>query len=326
MTGPEGITPDVVAAVLRRAAEIEAGRTGESQSLDIGAVADVGKELGLSPDAVELATQEWRRGELVRVEERASDRRLGVEALVVVERQLTLVPADVRERTEAWLDVQHMERRRHTPASSEWAPRHGPMAALRRVLTPRRGVRLPEVDRVRLIVTPAGASDSRVRVEAGLGSARKGLLSSLVALPLFLGIGGGIAAVGVGPAFAEVGAPLAGAGLAVVGYPVARSTMRRRRVQVADAVNGALDDVATGAPLPERIDSVDEIIAAATKRALERAGRRSWSWSGRPIRPMPRPWTVLPPAAPLPPAPPPNPTEQPTPPTPPGAPPWADKA
>jgi hypothetical protein len=323
VTVPEGITPDVVAAVLRRAAEIEAGRSGESQALDISAVADVGKDLGLSPDAVELATQEWRRGELARVEEQSSDRRLGVEALVVVQRQLAITPAEARERTEAWLDVQHMERRRHTSTSSEWTPRHGPLAAVRRVLTPRRGPRLPEVDRVRLIVTPAGASDARVRVEAGLGSARKGLLSSMVALPLFLGVGGGVAAAAEGPAFFEAGAPVAGAGLALVGYPMARSAMRKRRGQVEEAVHGALDDVATGAPLTEPADGVDRLIAAATRRALDRASRRTWTWSWNAratVRPMPRPWTVLPPT----PSPPPAPTP-PTPPATPGTPPWAEQ-
>ncbi|HVU73150.1 MAG TPA: hypothetical protein VHE83_09330 [Mycobacteriales bacterium] len=318
MSAPEGITPDVVAAVLRRAAEIEAGRSGDAPALDISAVADVGRELGLSPDAVERATQEWRRGELARVEEHGSDRRLGVEALVVVQRQLPVAPADARRRTEAWLDVQHMERRRHTAASSEWAPKHGPMAALRRVMTPSRGPRLPEVDRVRLIVTPAGASETRVRVEAGLGSARKGLLGTLVALPLLLGLGGGVAAVAVEPGWIEAGAPIAGASLALAGYPAARSSMRKRRDQVSDAVHGALDDVTTGEALAP-VDGVDQIIAAATKRALDRATRSSRSWVGRTVRPMPQPWTVLPPAAPTSPP-------MPAPPQPPGAPPWAEEA
>ena len=322
MTTPEGITPDTVAAVLRRAAEIEAaGATGAAPSLDISAVADVGKELGLSPDAVAAATGEWRRGELAEVEERTTDKRFGVEALVVVQRQLTIVPADVRARTEAWLDVQHMERRRHTATSSDWAPKHGPMAVLRRVMSPTRGPKLPEVDRVRLIVTPAGAGGSRVRVEAGMTSTRKGLLSGLVALPLLLGVGGGIAAVGYGPAFVEVAAPAAGAGLALVGYTGTRSTMRKRRGLAEEAVHGALDDVATGTPLAEAPGAVDEIIAAATKRAIESATRGSRAWTGRMMRPTPRPWTVLPPGVPTPPPPPTPPGV--TPPPPPGAPPWA---
>lgn len=91
-------------------------------------------------------------------------------------------------------------------------------------------------------------------------------------------------------------------------------------------MHGALDDVATGAPFTEGGGGVDEIIAAATKRALERATRTSRAWSGRAVSPMPRPWTVLPPGVPAPPSPPTPPTppgSSPPPSAPHGAPPWA---
>jgi hypothetical protein len=266
------ISPDVVAAVLRRAAEIESAAPPSAPPLDRSVIAEIGHELGLSADAVALATGEWERGELAVVRERLPAKVLGIDAVVLIERQISRDADAVRAGTERWLDAQVFERRRHSGTGSEWVPQRGPIAQIRRATDLRRRVRLRDVDRVGLTVSARDGQAASVRVEADLGALRRGVLSCFVAVPLALGMGAGLAAVEVSPDL--LAGPPVGVLVAGAGWIASRRTVERRRVEVADDLHAALDDIAAGETFPSPAGRVQVAVTDAVGTAME-AGTRA---------------------------------------------------
>jgi hypothetical protein len=270
------ITPDAVAAVLRRAAEIEADRAQPDPVLDTAVLAEIGRELGLSADSVGQAMREWQRGELAAEPAALSRRVLGLDAGVTVERELARETDEVRTGAQRWLSRQLLERRRDSGPISEWAPRRGVTAQVQRGVDLNKRLRLNDVDRLRLTVRSGPAGGSAVRVEADLGGLRRGLLTGVVAVPLALGVVGGIAAIDHHPTL--LAAPPVGAAVATAGWVGSRRTLDRRSREVAENIQLALDDVAAGVAGPPAVsdrvtgivtDTVGSITVAGGKVARE---------------------------------------------------------
>ena len=250
------LTPDDAAAVLRRAAELDAASLGPHDALDEQVVRDAAREVGLSEAAVDRAVAEWRAGVLEPLPDLSPDVRAGLLATVAVESRVLLPPDVAAERMQAWLRGQWFERRRVRGNESEWAPRPGLLAGARRAVDVQKRLRLSGVGKVRLCVAPA-AQGSRVRLVADLGDARSGMLAGLVAAPAL--IAGGVVGMGLGldgNAGVEVLLALPSAvGAGGLGWLGARRVLASRRATLSEDLEQVLDELAA-APLkrslPER--------------------------------------------------------------------------
>lgn len=245
------LTPDQAAAVFRRAAELEAqGASPPDETLDLLALEEIGREVGLSPQAIRRAVAELQAAPPASAVPAPAARPglLGT-PVVVVERTVPGAPAEVGSRVDEWLWHQGLEKRRQRPGRSEWVPRRGLVAGLRRNLDVGRRLKLNDVCRLGLGVVDAADGRSRVRIEADLGEYRRNLKAGLVVAPL--ATGGALAAVGLvglgyagGPDVEVILAALpAGAGLAAGGGGVARAVLRRRRASVVEALEGLCDQL-----------------------------------------------------------------------------------
>jgi hypothetical protein len=234
------LTPDEAAAVLRRAAELDAADDERDGGLDTAAVVRLGSDLGLREDAVRTALAEHRRRGATAAD--ASPVVLGLDAEVLVERHLTARPEAVQAHVGSWLQAQLMQRQRSLAGVTTWRPRRGMAADLRRGLDLMRTLELKGVGSVRVATQPDGTG-SRVAVGVSLTGARSELLGLAVALPA--GAVGAVAVVAglvAGPE-ALLGLPLAGAA-GGAGWLGARAALTSRRRQVAEAVEVALDELA----------------------------------------------------------------------------------
>ena len=245
---PDPLSPDDAALVLRRAAELDTVTPEAHDVLDEQVVRAAAREVGLSDEAVEQAVQEWRAGVLAPLPGLSADRRLGLLATVAVETRLVLPPEVARERLDAWLRGQWFERRRTRGQETEWAPRAGLVAKVRRTADVQHTLRLSGVGRLRACVAPAAAG-SRVRLVADLGDTRAGLLAGLVAGPA-VAVGAGVSiAVGAGEALPELLLALPAAlGAGGLGWLGASSVLGRRREQIEEEFERALDELATAPP------------------------------------------------------------------------------
>lgn len=254
MTAP--LSPDDAAAVLRRAAELDATALVEHDGLDEQVVREAAREVGLSELAVDQAVQEWRSGALEPLPALRPDRRLGLLATTAAERLVPLPAERCAAGLDAWLRGQWFERRRTRGNESEWAPRGGALAGARRAVDLTHALRLSGVRRVRVCVAPAPGG-ARLRVVADLGDARSSLLAGLVALPaVMVGVGVGAALGLPGDALPEVllAAPAAAAA-GGAGWAAARTALDRRLATVHEELERVLDELA-GPPrpgLPERL-------------------------------------------------------------------------
>jgi hypothetical protein len=234
------LTPDEAAAVLRRAAELDAADLERDGGLDTAAVLQLGSELGLREDAVRTALAEHRRLGLTSSD--AAPVRLGLDAEVLMVRHVRAGPTAVQAHVGSWLEAQLMQRQRSRAGVTTWRPRRGMAADLRRGLDLMRTLELKGVGSVRVTTQPEGAG-THVAVGVSLTGARSELLGLAVALPA--GVVGAVAVVAgvvAGPE-ALLGLPLAGAA-GGAGWLGARAALTSRRRQVAEAVEGLLDDLA----------------------------------------------------------------------------------
>ena len=237
------MSPDEAAAVLRRAAEIQAARDlGPDDALDAAAVVQLGGELGLAEEAVQAALLERRRASTT--SSLTSRTVLGLDAQVVVERYVPLRGDAVQGALGEWLRRECLERQRTEPGRTTWRARRGPAADLRRGLDVLRTLRLKGVGAVELRTEDEG-DGTRVGVTLALTAARSEAVGLLVALPA--GVVGGaavVAGVVAGPE-ALLGLPLAAAA-GGAGWLGARATLAARRRQVVEAVDSVLDELTHG--------------------------------------------------------------------------------
>jgi hypothetical protein len=252
---PAALTPDEVAAVLRRAAELDAAvddATGEQYGrVDLVTVEQAASEVGLSPAAVRQAYAELQTGAIEpagAVPARHAGRILGP-STIVEQRVVHLPPEQVRDRVGAFLRRQTFELRRSTPESSLWRRREDVAASFRRAFDFSKNIKLedPRAITVHLtsVVDQDGRSATLVRLEADIGQVKTGAAVGAIS-------GAGVAGAFAGITFALVGAPPVapelllgwGAGWAAftpAGLGIARYGLNRKRAKVAELLALFLD-------------------------------------------------------------------------------------
>lgn len=234
------MTPEEAAAVLRRAAELQAADLGREDALDAAAVVQLGSELGLREDAVRSALAE-RPGPGAMP---GSPVVLGLDAEVLVRRRVGAGPQAVQDHVGRWLQQQCMQRHRRLDDATTWRPRTGPLADLRRGLDLSRRIVVKGVAAVE-VRTQAEGTGTHVSIALSMTPARAEALGLLVALPtVAVGTATAVAGVLVGPE-ALLALPLTGAA-GGAGWLGARTVLSNRKRQVADAVEGVLDGLPTG--------------------------------------------------------------------------------
>jgi len=149
------MTPDEAAAVLRRAAEIQAASHLHPElGLDVEAVHQLGSDLGLDEEAVRSALYE--RANMSTASAASSRKVLGLGAEAVVERHIALSPDAVQTALGLWLRRQWMQRQRSEPGRTTWRARRGPAADLRRGLDILRTLELKGVGAVEVAAAALG--------------------------------------------------------------------------------------------------------------------------------------------------------------------------
>lgn len=260
----ERLSQDEVAAVLRRAAELddEVARPGDDR-LPVAAIEAAAAEVGLAPEAVRQAVAELRAGVLPRGDEPAAgDPHVVVEAAVV-----PLDPVAAATAVGRWLSAQTFHRHRGRDGVEVWRLREDVLAGLQRKLDFTASVRLKWVREVVVRAVPVQGG-TLVRLEATLTTgpqAAPAVGAAVAAVP-----GSGVVTLAVAsasPALVAVGAAVTGAG-ATGGWFAGRSLRRSSKARIADELAAALDRLGSG--IEER-NALDRLRARA--RALPRGFR-----------------------------------------------------
>jgi hypothetical protein len=245
--GPQSsLTPDELAAVVRRATELDTPRPVHGPDLDVEDARLVLQEAGVSPAAAQQALEEWRRGEIAAAPPPPLPDPGGrLSPVVVIERLVPLDPAAVKTTLDAVLRRQWFTRgRQFGAAGAEWVPKSGLIADMRRRLDVRGTLLLDEVSRLRLEVAPSKPGTASIRLTADLGGLRSRLLSAMVGLPA--AAGATVSLVGIPTTTPELiasGLPI-GLALAGGGYVGAGRTMERRRAKIEEALHIIVDRLA----------------------------------------------------------------------------------
>lgn len=248
------LSQDEVAAVLRRAAQLDGeATTSMDELLPVAAVEAAAAEVGLAPAAVRQAVAELRAGVLAGPIEPSSDRHVVVEAAVV--------PLDVAAASDAvarWLSAQTFHRHRGRNGVEVWRVREDWVAGLQRHLDWSASVRLKSVREVvvRIVEVDGGAL---VRMEATLAFAPR----RAPTIGTAAGVAGGLVTAGgtisvLDGAFASgLGALAIGAGSAG-GWWVGRSVRKVSRHRVADELAAQLDRIGSGHQERNALDRLRE--------------------------------------------------------------------
>jgi hypothetical protein len=237
-----GLSQEELAAVVRRAAELDTVQPDDGPDLDVETARAVLHEAGVSSAAATQALEEWQRGELVVPPPPPDDPGGRLSPVLVTERMVSLDPAGVQAALDGQLRRQWFTRgRQYGAAAAEWVPRAGLFADLRRRFDVRGTLLLDEVSRVRLDVVPSKSGTSLVRLTADLEGFRSRLLGGMVVAPAAAGALATV--IGIPVESLELilsGLPI---GLLVAGggYVGASRAMERRKVRVDEALNILLD-------------------------------------------------------------------------------------
>lgn len=239
------------ARIFRRAAELErhAGRRPSADGLGDTELIEIGREVGLSPEAIRRAIGEFRAGSLPTDDDRERRSVLGPRT-VTVERTVARPPERVHRDLHAWLGDQLFTPVRDTGAWSAWLRRDDVGAKVRRAFQSRTTA-LRDVSRLEIsLVGDPDEAATHVRIEAGARQVRTGLTVAASGGTV-AGLGGGLTAGAltavVGPDVLAAVPVLGGAGVAAGSWWAARASWRRTRRSVGLVLEGLLDHLA-GAP------------------------------------------------------------------------------
>jgi len=250
-TAPRPPVPaDVAAAVIGRAAELEQRRgTSHSAGFDEATLVEIGEDVGLSPDSVREALDQYHAG-LLPTDDDRRETVVGPRT-VIVERTVPGPIGRVDAMVSGLLSRKVFDCCRRSGYTTMWRPSEGLVASIQR--TGKRLSRDRTLDdvteiNVSLIELPAAAGQVpqvRVTMEAECRSLRVGLGVTAV---------GGVAVGGAG-ALATAGAAVVGgeplvllgapplAALAAGSYFGARYTYRRKLADAELILQGGLDDL-----------------------------------------------------------------------------------
>ena len=233
------LTPDEVALVLHRAAELQAvGDTADGEGLlDADDVTILGRELGLRDDVVQAAMAERQAPALPD----PAPPLLGLRASVAVERDVRLTSEQAQSAVGRWLEQQWFDAHRRRPGHVRWQARTGVAADLRRSLDLRGTLRLKGVCTVDVRTTPTRADDAtRLRIDVAVTGTRAELVGGLVVAPAGVVAAGAVLAAVLASPVALVALPGAAA-LGGAGWLGARTALSRRGRVLCDDVDAFLD-------------------------------------------------------------------------------------
>jgi hypothetical protein len=248
---PEGsvVPHDAVALVISRAAELEQHGAATGSSLDERAIVDIGKEVGLTPDAVREALAEYHAG-LLQTPDIRRQTVVGPRFLVIERTVPGPLPA-VDAQLEAWLSKMVLECCRRVGGRSIWRARQGALATIQRArkkIASQRTVDDVTEITVSLVEMPRdGGRDGAVRVRLEIEC--RSLRQSLVAMAIGGSVTGGAGAVAATGAAVASSEPLALLGVPVLAavaagtYLGSRVLYRRKLDETALVFEGALDDL-----------------------------------------------------------------------------------
>lgn len=235
------LTPDEVALVLRRAAEIEAATDGvvDDEGLDAAAVEEAAREAGLSPLAVRQAVAELQVGALPAA---PATRNGGLTAsrFVSEQRLVDSAPEIVHAKVDRFMRSQMFEQRRRSGDRAVFRPRSDLVASLRRGLDFAGAIRLDGLRTVSVVTTPADRR-TLVRVEAELMASRANVLSGAAAAGTGVAIATGLGGALLGEPVLLIASLPAGAAVGASGMRVAGARWQRRRDDVAEVLAHLLD-------------------------------------------------------------------------------------
>lgn len=245
--GPSWVDAAAIPAVLRRAVELDAHLSPPAGGLDVTALVEVAREVGISEAAVRQAIAELGAG-VVEAPGPEGGGLLLSPRRVRVERLVGVGPARVWDELRRWTVDQLLEPRRQWSHGAVWTPRTDLTSRLRRRL--RSDVTLRSVTRLvaEVVGTPeAGGRTAvtRIRLAADCEEERERLAVRAVLVAASAAGAGGLAvAVGPEPASLVVASGAAGTG----GW--ALSAIRRRWRRHLEAVALELEGFCDRFPPP----------------------------------------------------------------------------
>jgi len=210
------LSSDEVAAILRRAAELEDERDAATglppDKIDLAAVEQAAGEVGISLEAVRQAYAELQVGGLPPETAAASSRpEIIGPSRVAEQRVLHLSPDQVRDRIGRMLRQQTFELRRSNASASLWRRREDVSASVKRAFDFSKKIKLTDARAVSVQLTEVTDREGRpatlVRLEADIGQIRAGTTAASVGVPTGLAVvAGGIGALAGAPAVVLVAA------------------------------------------------------------------------------------------------------------------------
>ena len=234
--------------MIARAAELEEeSGVGGGGGLDEQALLEIGEDVGLSPDLVRVALDEYSAGMLGRRERRTL---IGPRALVF-ERTLPGSLEQVDAMVSGYLASQLFERWRRSTSRAVWRPREGVIASVQRTVKKlARGKVLADVTEITVgMVEVPGAEGQhptvRVRFEVEAGGLRQGLVATAIGGSVLGGIGA-VAATGVAISMGDptplLGVPAGGA-LAAATYYLPRHSYLHKLKEIEFFLQSGMDDL-----------------------------------------------------------------------------------
>lgn len=243
-----GLTPADVAAVLRRAAELDTADADAARRLPevvpAHVVEEAGVEAGISRHALQRALAEL----VVAPTPGAVElHRSGIPDHVEVLRGVPGPARDVNGRIERYLRRQVFVRQRIYQNGSRWVHKRGPISALRRLLSARRrqGLRLAGIVDLRVADDPSDEGQVLVRIDADLGVLRRRQVARAAAGTTLVAAGSGWLVAMNGPELLLLVVP-AGGGLIAGSILAARALARRAVTSVETALHGLVDRIEHG--------------------------------------------------------------------------------
>lgn len=245
-TRPERLNEADVALVLRRAAELDgAEHRPDASGIEVAALEEAAREVGISEGAVRRAVTELR-ADVLPVATSGRVERHGP-ATVRAERLVTFPSGSVRDRLGKALRKETFRLRRTDPERATWERRSDTMAEIRRGLDLSGRLKLGDARLVTVtaVAVPDG-SGTLVCLEADIRRTRNGVLTTSTGVPAVLAATGAGALALIDPLFLLSAPPLtAGAGYA--GLRAGAGAARRRAERTTDALHRLLDHL--GQPL-----------------------------------------------------------------------------
>jgi hypothetical protein len=198
------LSADEVAAILRRAAELEDERGTEGQlpdRIDLTAVEQAASEVGISTEAVRQAYAELQVGGIAAERpERWGPSELFGRDLVAEQRVIRLPIDQARDRIGRLLRQQTFELRRSSENASLWRRREDISASVRRSFDFSKKIKLSDARAITVnlseVTDGSGRPATLVRMVADIGQIRTGTTIATVAAPTGIAaVAGGIGAL-----------------------------------------------------------------------------------------------------------------------------------